>query len=226
MPELVDQLDIRGLAERYIFTEDGSSRGAIDLDRRGNFQVNFGLATQRNVGPPPTARLALDHYGVTMPRVLAGTKEDPAIKNDMSVGWKIGSLAGIPFCKKNHLRDHPKYGPQQDVIRELLGSDNMWASMSLCVLPLEEGFHVNRHVDEDNCPSLTGVLNVSQVVYLVDRWVRISLIFYYMQKSLHDMLIRRLACMELATKCPGFLDRCEPRPTEGPHLQEILCQSA
>jgi hypothetical protein len=63
-------------------------------------------------------------------------------------------------------------------------------------------------LDSDNCPSLTGVLNVSQVLYLVDRWVRISLIFY-MRKALHDILIRRLACMELATKCSGFLDRCE-----------------
>jgi hypothetical protein len=108
------------------------------------------------------------------------------------------------------LEGNPQYRDYFDFIKEKLGGkQNMWASVALCCLPLKEGSRVEPHMDTENDPALSEVLNVSWVVLIDGQWQRYSLI-YYMRKSIHDMFVRQGASSEMALKCSTYLKQCKP----------------
>jgi hypothetical protein len=197
MDQLVSKLDILGLAQKYLANGGGCS------DYRGNRRVHFGISGQQNVGLPPTKALVLEYYGVSMPRLLSNT-EDPAVLNALHVGWEIGQAAGIHRSKLS------RYKPQMDFIKTVMHQEqDMWAGMSLCILPLDRDEKVLRHTDSENCFLFTPVLNVNILACLdCGRWNRISCIFY-MRKSVSDMLTRSIVCKEYAISCDNFLSTCE-----------------
>jgi hypothetical protein len=197
MDQLVSKLDIPGLVQEYL------ARGQGCIDYRGNRRVHFGIAGQQNVGPPPTKSFVLEYYGVSMPRLLTNTS-DPAVLNALQVGWEIGQRLGI------HISKQARYKSQMEFAKQIMGSElDMWAGMSLCILPLKEGEKVLRHTDSENCPHFTAVLNVNFVTCIQDgEWSRFSCIFY-MRKSVSDMLFRSSICKEYALSCDNFIHTCD-----------------
>jgi hypothetical protein len=198
---LVTSININSLVNKYMLP---IFRDPV-LNRRGNFQITFGIAGSQNVGPPadPTA-----NFGVTVPRVLANTF-DREVLNALQVGWEIGKLIKVPFCQDHFLKENPQHSDYFQFIQETLGRPHLWACMSLCCLRLRDGAGVKPHVDRENCPSLTTVLNVSWILLLDGHWCRISAVFC-MRKSIYCMLLRRGACSEISPLCERFLSDCAP----------------
>jgi hypothetical protein len=153
---LVEKLNIQELFDSYL-----SNCSCLDKSR-GNTQKNFGLSGQQNVGASLSENTLLSHYGATSPRVLSNSM-DPAIVNAFKVGMEIGSIVGINFCRQQP-QESNSIESNLLLVRQLLKSDvNIWAGLTLSYLILMEGAGVRPHVDKENCPLLSGVLNVSKV---------------------------------------------------------------
>jgi hypothetical protein len=203
--ELLKSLQVMSLIETYLFPSLQKQTCNND-NTRGNIMLVYGITSSQCVGTPLSDELIEAFFGVNTPRMLEGTF-DPLVSGAMTVGWEIGKLLGVNFCQDEFLANNQEYEVHFAFIKSVLGQV-MWAGMALCCLPLHDGAKVNPHMDHENCPHLTAVLNVTYVVYLFGRWWRVSLI-YYMRKSITDMAHRVWASQELSVCCSRFLNQCE-----------------
>jgi hypothetical protein len=204
---LVDKIDITALVSTYVMPMLASKGKS---SRRGNIQKSFGIAGGQCVAVPEDVELTEKGFGTTEPRVLSDTLADINVIKAMAVGWEIGKLTKVPFCQDDFLCNNPEHKAYFEFIKEKLGHQGMWASMSLCCLPLADGASVNPHKDNENCPTLSSVMNVSWVMWLKDSgWNRVSLVFC-MRKSISNMLLRRAASSVFVSTCQTFLDNCAP----------------
>lgn len=201
--ELITELDIPGLVKKF-------GPKADDKDKRkksGNFQRNFGVACGQNLAASTTDADTLKFSGCSHPRLNKFT-EQPDISRAFDIGWKVGKLMGIEYCKEGFANtNNPHAKNQFDYIQHMMGKTT-FAAFSLCLL--KEDGRIIRHPDHDNDPELSDVLNITQLLFIDGEWVRASLIFY-MRKSISDMALREAVCAELVAKCTGFLDGCRER---------------
>jgi len=222
MDQLISQLDIPGLVTSFGPTSSPEKKDKA----RGNFQRTFGVACGQNVGPPVTADSTLEFSGCTHPRLNKDSKE-PAILKAFDIAWQVGRVMGIDYCQKGFVEENPWAKPTFDFVERMLGQAG-FAAMSLCLLELDSEHRITRHTDDANDPRLSGVLNISELIYFDDKWQRASILFF-MRKSIPDMNIRREACNELFTKCVGYISKCEekkekyrlPSPANLPPEEEV-----
>jgi hypothetical protein len=204
---LLKAIDIDALVNTHVRPRMKTTNGLQQDSLRGNIQVSFGIAGGQNVGSPLDPAAIKRHYGATQPRILKYTTEDPNVASALEVGWKIGKVAKIPFCQDGFILQNPQYEGILDFIQETLGHRERWASMTLCCLPLNSTNAMKAHLDKENCPVLSSVLNISWIRLIDEEVHRISLVFC-MRKSIYDMLLRERACRENLSVYTRYLEGC------------------
>jgi hypothetical protein len=173
----------------------GPSPNKVKKDKnRGNFQITFGISCEQNVGAAKTDEGTFKFAGCTQPRLT----------NDS--GWQVGKKMGIDYCQDDFLAVNAWAQPTFDLVKYLRGGTG-FAAMSLCLLEERDGCRISLHTDDGKDPKLSTVLNITELLLLDGKWIRVSLIFF-MRKSVHDMLLRQPACREVADQCVRFLDTC------------------
>ena len=190
-----EDLDFESLGRRVLV----ECNDKVDRSR-GNFQVNVlfngGQAHRRS------QKELLHDYGVAMPLPDKGTDEwmDVVLKFN-----RVCNRLGIWWLEDANLTDELR--ERRDTFPRSLHPRLGLEGMTTAAIRLyPDAGQVKPHVDSNNCPLLSEVVIMSQIVWLGDELWRVSLIGY-MRKSCMDAMIRRDACKEVSDNTVDYIKR-------------------
>ena len=191
---LVDKLPFEELFDTY-------SKQCAKDSKRGNFQVNFGLASGLSCEKHnPQSDLA--HYGVSIPSQLVGTKERLDLLVLLS---EVCKLIGVNW-------DNPDSHRAQSYIRllhKIMGDERInvalvtfhWVPLNADGFPPNEFGCVEPHVDKQNPdgpPELEPVVMINKIIQGSDGKLYWSGFIVNQKKSLVDANDRRLISRRVA----------------------------
>ena len=188
------ELDFEGLGRRVLV-----ECGKREDKNRGNYQVNVlfnaGEAHRRN------EKELIQDYGVAMPLPDRGTTEWMGVALQLN---KVCKRIGIWWLQDSNLTDELR--ERREVCPRSLHPKLDLEGMTAAAIRLyPEAGEVKAHVDSKNCPLLSEVIIMSQIVWLGEELWRVSLIGY-MRKSCMDAMIRRDACKEVSHNTVDYIN--------------------
>jgi hypothetical protein len=130
------------------------------MDKRGNYQVNFGLACSKSkqLCTPESNR---KYYGVAMPSVCEYTDEYIPLMVQLS---QLCMLCGVAWADPKRLAKHADVRLYFHLLHELLGDVRVFiGAFTWNALPAKN--FVKEHVDGENgSPPLLGEVTIAQKV--------------------------------------------------------------
>ena len=196
----------------------------LATNKRGNMQVQFGLACSENVGPYKNENTVLSQYGSTGPRLTAPSTDENGrvkdfVKSLLARGTDLGEILKVDFCQKSYGRHDLDHGKLVDYLHERLempGVPGQYLSRlvySACTLfayklGQQEGGELLYHQDMHNDPGLPAVIGASETGFDHDLgcWVRAGLI-WQTRISVRQALLRGVACRHFASITSTTLDK-------------------
>jgi hypothetical protein len=186
MQELVDDMNIPGLVEAYL-----NCTGESDKNR-GNYQKSFGICCGMNVGDP-TPEEAIRYGGVCLPQMVKKSDDD-LVKKARKAAWKLGRLAGIPYCQEGYFEQNEGLKKYMDFIEGRLGESETYACFTVFCLPLNGLHKVLPHKDVHNCPWLPCSLVIGMTCGELEKGTAVRMgVVCSMEAMLVKILLRKEA---------------------------------
>ena len=177
--------------------------------KRGNSQANYGLAGGKCLASPKTLKDVLENF-VAYPNVLTGTLDGqgclfPLQRLRLEAAARAGKALGIDYCQDDFVSKNPSHAAHFDYLdKRFKHKGTIFAAWTIAILPLTADRRVERHVDSENDPTLSAVLNITRVYCREGTYYRMCGIFYQ-RKSCPDFHKRQRATAELCNCFKQFL---------------------